>query len=243
MFLDESGDHGLVVIDPQYPVFVLGGIIVDADYANGELTAAVRDFKMRLFGHDNLILHTADINRTKKGFERLKDKEFREAFLSELNALMRSLQYQVVACAIKKDDHLSRYGADALDPYMFSLDILVERFCYEVGSVEGGGRIVAEKRGESLDKQLLLAFESLRVRGTRYMPANRIRSRIDRLECVDKQANVAGLQLADLVVSPIGRFVLGKPTKEDFRIVQDKFRCDSKGNYAGMGLVVLPKNV
>jgi hypothetical protein len=29
MFLDESGDHNLTVIDPQYPIFVLGGIIAD----------------------------------------------------------------------------------------------------------------------------------------------------------------------------------------------------------------------
>jgi hypothetical protein len=35
LFLDESGDHNLSVIDPQYPLFVLGGIIVDQDYAKG----------------------------------------------------------------------------------------------------------------------------------------------------------------------------------------------------------------
>ena len=28
LFLDESGDHNLAVIDPQYPLFVLGGVIV-----------------------------------------------------------------------------------------------------------------------------------------------------------------------------------------------------------------------
>ena len=30
LFLDESRDHSLSVIDPQYPVFVLGRVIVDA---------------------------------------------------------------------------------------------------------------------------------------------------------------------------------------------------------------------
>jgi hypothetical protein len=60
MFLDESGDHSLKVIDPQYPVFVLGGVIADADYAHGELEERVRRFKRDLFGRDDLILHTAD---------------------------------------------------------------------------------------------------------------------------------------------------------------------------------------
>ena len=27
LFLDESGDHNLSVIDPSYPIFVLGGVI------------------------------------------------------------------------------------------------------------------------------------------------------------------------------------------------------------------------
>ncbi len=39
LFLDESGDQNLLVIDPQYPIFVLGGVILDKDYAKGELTA------------------------------------------------------------------------------------------------------------------------------------------------------------------------------------------------------------
>jgi hypothetical protein len=47
--------------------------------------------------------------------------------------------------------------------------------------------------------------------------------------------------LADLVVSPIGRHVLGKAEKEDFRIVQRKFRTNRAGEYRGYGLVVLPK--
>jgi hypothetical protein len=43
LFIDESGDHSLAVIDPQYPIFVLGGVIVDSDYAAGELTECDRD--------------------------------------------------------------------------------------------------------------------------------------------------------------------------------------------------------
>ncbi len=78
LFLDESGDHNLAVIDPSYPLFVLGGVIVDARYAEGALEDGLRDFKRRLFGRDDLILHTADITRNRGGFERFKEPEFRE---------------------------------------------------------------------------------------------------------------------------------------------------------------------
>ena len=31
LFLDESGSHNLRVVDPDYPVFVLGGVIIGSD--------------------------------------------------------------------------------------------------------------------------------------------------------------------------------------------------------------------
>ena len=56
-----------------------------------------------------------------------------------------------------------------------------------------------------------------------------------------KKDNLAGLQLADLVLSPIGRFVLGKDMKQDFEIVKNKFRKSKYNQYLGYGLVILPK--
>lgn len=241
LFLDESGDHNLTVIDRSYPLFVLGGVIVEQHYAEGPLEEALQDFKRRLFGRDDLILHTADITRNRHGFERLKEREFREHFYCELNALLRRIPFQVVACAIRKDDHLHRYGVAALDPYMLSLDVLVERFCMEIGNVAGGGVIVAERRDPTLDRELDIAWLNLKVQGTRYIKAKDIESRIVGLNLRAKAANMAGLQLADLVVTPIGRKVLGKTIKEDYRIVEEKFRRSRTGKIEGYGLVVLPK--
>lgn len=241
LFLDESGDHNLAQIDPQYPLFVLGGVIVDKEYAEGEMEDAVRDFKLRIFGRDDLILHTADITRNRNGFEQMKDQSFREHFYSELNVLMRSLQYTAMACVIRKDDHLSRYGVAALDPYLLSLDVLVERFCMDVGNMAGGGIILAEKRDTTLDHLLELAWLNLKIQGTRFIQAKVIEERLIGLSLQSKARNIAGLQLADLVVTPIGRHILGKPTKEDFEIVRSKFRCGRKREIEGYGLVVLPK--
>jgi len=174
LFLDESGDHNLSIIDPQYPLFVLGGVIIDQDYAAGEMTAQLNAFKQRHFGTSDIILHTADITRNRFGFERMKEKSFRENFYTELNALMQALDYTVVACVIRKDEHISRYGVAALDPYLMSLDILVERFCMEIGSKEEGGVIVAERRDATLDRELDLAWLNLKIQGTRYMQAREI---------------------------------------------------------------------
>jgi hypothetical protein len=120
-----------------------------------------------------------------------------------------------------------------------SLDILVERFCFEIGDVSEGGLIYAEKRSPVLDRELDIAWLNLKIQGTRYVQASTINERIMDFHTRPKSANIAGLQLADLVVSPIGRFELGKPTKQDWSIVESKFRRRG-GQYEGAGLVVLP---
>jgi hypothetical protein len=171
----------------------------------------------------------------------MKETAFRERFYKKLNDLMRRLKYTVVACAIRKDEHLSRYGVAALDPYLLSLDVLVERFCFDIGDMAGGGVIVAEKRDPTLDRQLDVAWLNLKIKGTRFLQAKAIERRMVGLNLRDKSENVAGLQLADLVVSPIGRQVLGKSAKEDWRIVESKLRRGPKGSYEGYGLVILPK--
>ena len=148
LFLDESGTHNLSDIDPLYPVFVLGGILVEKDYAEGEVTKEIQQFKQKLFGRTDIILHTADIARNRNGFEKMMDIDFRTGFYADLNGLMKSLNYKTVACVIKKDRHFARYGIEALDPYMLSLNVLVERFCFELSAGEKG-IIVAEKQNNS----------------------------------------------------------------------------------------------
>lgn len=214
---------------------------MDLDYAKGSATELINTFKRDLFGSEEIHLHTSDITRNRNGFERLKEPEFRKVFYERLNALMQTLDFEVISCVVKKEEHLQRYGLAALDPYMLSLDILVERFCMAIGEEEDGGLIVAEKRGTTLDRQLEIAWLNLKVQGTRFMQASQIEKRIQSLILRDKKANIAGLQLADLVVTPIGRKVLQKKVKEDYRIVESKMRRSPHGRIEGYGLVVLPK--
>lgn len=68
----------------------------------------------------------------------------------------------------------------ALHPYLMSLDLLVERFCMDVGDVEDGGLIVDEKRGLTQDHELELelAWLKLKIQGTRFVRAEHVERRI-----------------------------------------------------------------
>ena len=241
LFLDESGDHNLRVIDSNYPVFVLGGIIVDQDYAEGPMVEAIDQFKLKLFGRTDITLHTADIIRNRRGFEGLNDFEFRTRFYGELNFLMRELSYEVVACAFHKREYLQRHGQNAIDPYRLGLQVMVELLCDVSVQAGQSGSIVMEKRGDSLDRDVENTWQLLKTRGSRYAEAEVIRETIQSFELRDKKDNITGLQLADLIVSPIGRQIMGKPKRDDWQIVEKKLRRDPGGCTQGHGLFVFPE--
>ena len=52
IYVDESGDHSLKLIDPLYPVFVLVFCIFrKVDYVH-IISPLFKDLKFRFFGHD-----------------------------------------------------------------------------------------------------------------------------------------------------------------------------------------------
>ena len=71
IFADESGDHGLARIDPDYPVFVLSFCLIRKDAYCDVLTPHVRKLKMDTFGHDMVILHEHDIRKRAGAFSKL----------------------------------------------------------------------------------------------------------------------------------------------------------------------------
>ncbi|MES2663549.1 MAG: DUF3800 domain-containing protein [Pseudomonadota bacterium] len=242
LFLDESGDHNLIAMDPQHPIFVLGGIIVYEDYAFGEMTNKLNKFKKDLFGTIDITLHTADFTRQKNGFERMKDKDFCLEFYAKLNKLISELNITVLACAIKKQQHMEKYGFEALDPYHLSLNILIERFCLDIGKNSfSSNHIVAEARDPILDKQLDLAWVNLQTSGTHFMQAIEIKERINSLILKNKKDRIAGLEIADAIVTPIARKILKRDSKVDFEIIKNKMRKNHLGEVTEYGLVVLPK--
>ncbi len=241
LFLDESGDHNLTAIDPQHPIFVLGGVIADKDYALGEMTEKLNAFKIDLFGTTDIILHTADFTRQRNGFERMKEREFCAAFYEKLNLLISELDIKILACAIKKEHHMEKYGFEAIDPYHLSLNVLVERFCFEIGNSNQTAHIIAEARDATLDRQLDLAWLNLKVSGTRYIQAVNINQKIDSLTTKTKSDKLAGLEIADAIVTPIARRILNRSSRINLEVIKDKMRKNHLGEVTGYGLVVLPK--
>ena len=126
------------------------------------------------------------------------------------------------------------------DLYMVCFDRLVDLYCEVIGEVRDGGIIIAEKRGSPpLDRALEIEWLNLKIQGTFHTPADVISDRILALNLRPKIDNIAGLQMADLVVSPIARHYLGKRDAEDWQIIADKLLRDGSGREESDGVIVV----
>ena len=228
-------------IDPKYPIFVLCGAIFDEKYYQDKVINKFNELKKKFFGSEDIILHTLEMTRPSKykdnRFSKLINADFRKEFYKALNEFLEEVNFILVACIIKKSAHLEKYGADALDPYLLSFNNLLDEFIPELPEGEQC-KIIAERRDDNLDNQLELAWLNLKINGTENFKGSEIKDRVENLSMTLKSTNEAGLQIADLLANPIGRFVLDikktEPGHEiDYSILEKKLRSN--------GLIILPK--
>lgn len=238
VYVDESGDHGLVNINPQNPVFVLAFCIFEKQVYAERVVPAVQKLKFEYFGHDAVILHSYEIRNQRNDFRVLNDRQLRERFMGSLNDLVAGTQVTLIASAIDKNRHVRRYTQPA-DPYAISLTFCVERlqrFLTERGQADRVTHIMVEKRGSTEDDALELAFR-------RICDGANMTGRMPNLEIrfMDKRHNSTGLQLADLVAYPIARHVVdpNQPNRA-YDVLEPKFRRSPAGQIQGYGLKVFP---
>lgn len=245
MFLDESGDHNLnpKKINPNYPIFALGGVIVDRKYVREVIGPEMRAFKQRHFEREDIVLHTVEMGKARGDYGFLQNPLNRDRFYTELNDLLSQWDYKVVVCTLHKQRFVQKYSNPA-DPYHYSLEILIDRFCLDLSTATDEGFICAEMRNPGVDKELMRAWEKLKTEGwgTGYTRSKTIEEKIVGFELQDKNPHLYGLQLADLVVTPAARHVAGQPPKPhqvQWSVVENKLRRVG-GTYRGMGLITRP---
>lgn len=236
IYVDESGDHGLANIDPQYPVFVLTFCVFKKeDYLQTALT--VQDFKFKHFGHDMVVLHESDIRRDRGAFRKLKTKALKATFVDELTTVIDGTEFTVVSAVIDKSRLTSTYR-NAGNPYHIALGFCMERafhFLKDRNQHQQLTHIVCEQRGKHEDDDLELAFRRIND-GENYF------SHALPFEFVlaSKQCNSTGLQFADLLTRPIGLSVLRpEQVNRAFEVIRPKIRSH-RGRYQGYGLKVFP---
>jgi hypothetical protein len=88
-YFDESGDHGLETIDPDFPAFVLCGCVYKIEeYLRIEIPA-FSEIKFTNFGHDAVVMHSRKIRKQLGAFKMLQNKEIRAGFMGQIAAFLK----------------------------------------------------------------------------------------------------------------------------------------------------------
>ena len=238
VYVDESGDHSLQSIDPNFPVFSLAFCIFKKSDFVETVVPSVQRLKFEFWGHDAVVLRGHEIRKQHSDFSILREPKTRAAFIDQVNKVIEEAPFTVVAAVIDKAAHKNKY-MEPRDPYEIALVFCMERLFYflrDLGQLDKTTHLLVECRGAKEDAKLELEFRRICDGSNQAgkMPNFDIRF-------MDKKHNSTGLQFADLVAQPIARRII-KPDQPNraYDIIEKKLRKDGKGSATGYGLKIFP---
>jgi hypothetical protein len=209
--------------------------------------------KMTAFGTHSIVLHRREIiDKKPSPFDALIDQGVRDTFNNGLLGLIANADYVAFAVLIDKKEHLDRYKVWRFHPYHYCLTAMLERYVMFLDGQHSKGDVMAEWRGIKPNRKLENAYSYVHKNGTPKMPAERFRDRLSsgQLKIRKKQANIAGLQLADLLANPASRELIcgrkGEQMTAPFgkQVVQvlyeRKYHRNWRGIISGCGIKILP---
>jgi len=240
LFIDESGDHGLSNLNPDFPIFLLCGIVISEKEYEG-LRISFDKIKQTIWNSPNVIFHSRDIRKCEKEFKYLFDLSLKAKFYSMLDNVIGNADYKIVASAINKHKYIKLYGKLSDDVYEISLSFIIEQAIFYLESLnnsENSLNITIEKRGFKEDKKLEEHFQRILARGTGYINLERLSKFNLTINFRNKYENINGLQLADLVAYPLARHIM-EPQRVNPAL--DVFKSKIYGKLRkGYGLKIFP---
>jgi len=257
IYIDETGNHDMThVDDPNQRFLALTGVIIESEYNSSVFQPELNEVKRQFFRHDPdipVILHRKEIVNRRSPFESLRDPEVENQFNSKILECLNHWQFLVITVVIDKKIHRDHYSVWRYHPYHYCLAVMLERFVLFLHYGKHLGDVMVESRGGAEDAKLKDSYQRLYNSGTDNILAERWQERLtsSELKVRSKTADIAGLQLADIIAHPSRREIL-----IDHKLIVDqrdifgdkickilhsqKYLRSPKGQIEGYGKKLLP---
>jgi len=213
LYIDESGDHAYNLLDrPDHRYLALLGVWFRQDEDYVPFADDMERFKRDIFGprpDKPVILHRSDIIGRKGPFGSLKNSSIQRRFDEELLGVIDRARFTLIVVAIDKAAHQQKYASPD-HPYHYCLAAMLDRYSGYLKYKKAIGDVMAESRGKEENIQLAMAYQKVYQAGT-YMFNQEHHQRAltsGAIKITKKVANIAGLQLADLLAHPVKQSML-----------------------------------
>lgn len=243
MYIDESGDHTYHhdSIHEARRYLGLTGCIIEFEYYRTTFHPYFETLKQKHFPYspdEPVIFHRTDIINCRGPFWRLRDRTAQAKFDQDLLDFLSQQDYRIISVVIDKKTHIERYGEAALHPYHYCLAVMLERYSRFMNSVHARGDVLAESRGGTEDCQLKDSYKTVYSNGTQFRSPRFFQNALTshEIKIKPKSANIAGLQLSDILAYPCKQQILieqniisdpgGTFGKKIWLAIKDKFVYD-----------------
>lgn len=215
MYVDESGDHVISAnwSNPDARYLGLTGVVIASDTYRTRTHPEFWSFKQEFFPHDPdypVILVRNRIAKKLGPFGVLGDSEVAVRWEQQFIRFLNDHVSRIFTVVIDKQAHRDNNGGDARHPYNYCAAVLTEKYGLWLRSVGARGDVLAESRGGREDRDLKSGFREVMDSGTDGLSATELQKVVTsrELKMRHKEANITGLQLADLIVNPATRDIL-----------------------------------
>ena len=146
----------------------------------------------------------------KQPFRVLSDLNVEKEFNTEFLELLSKWKFKTITVLIDRLEHQTKYSTWRFDPYHYCMAIILERYHLRLKDIECVGDMMFESRGGKEDLRLKESYRKIYEHGTDWVKASDLHDTITthELKIKPKSANIAGLQVADLVAYPLCRYAL-----------------------------------
>ena len=215
LYIDESGDHSYGRMNVAWGRYLA---LMGVWFRQGDHYTVFADrleqFKRDIFGprpDKPVILHRSDIINRKGPFGLLRREELKKRFDDGLLAMIKDAQFRMICVIIDKKSHREHY-ASPFHPYHYCLAAMLDRYSGWLNYRSVVGDVMAESRGREEDLQLQEAYRRVYASGTLMFGREhhqRVLTSKD-IKVQPKKANIAGLQLADVLAYPVKQAYLSE---------------------------------
>jgi hypothetical protein len=257
IYIDETGNHDMDhADDPNQRFLALTGVILESEYNTSTLQTEMDAIKRQFFQQDPdipVIFHRKEMVNRRPPFHILRDAKIEKQFNQSLLDGMEHWEFQVITVALDKRAHRDQYATWRYHPYHYCMAVMLERFILFLHYGNHRGDVMVESRGGKEDEKLKESYRRLYHDGTDNIPVERWQERLSskELKVKPKSADIAGLQLADLIAHPSRReILLANKLITDERdtfgdricaiLQKEKYLRSPKGKISGYGTKLLP---
>jgi len=212
LYIDESGDHHYHDYSkpkynkPSERYLGLMGVAMRKDVRQ-QVHVKLENLKRDHFDSDPddpVILHRKEIIHKQGAFSVLRDPMRRKTFNNDLIDFLNTLECVLFIIVIDKKYHIDTYGKSAYHPYHYALTAMLERYCGYLNFINSRGDVWAEQRGKKEDRELEKVYSRVFDSGTYFRGASFFQRALTtrKIKIKSKKANIAGLQIADILAHP-----------------------------------------